>query len=144
MEPLHWVLKSRCYRKDVPRMSDCCKPHRHSVRALWDAGRTVWAAHWWGRVFSQVPTHPGMAYQQQYPPTMSAQPPYAPGMPVQHQPSQVVTVMSSQGPGKWSTDLCDCCTDMGTCESTHANDAAEQVRGSFAAPPCWWRFWLDR
>uniref|UniRef100_A0A3Q1G759 Plac8 onzin related protein 1 n=1 Tax=Acanthochromis polyacanthus TaxID=80966 RepID=A0A3Q1G759_9TELE len=32
------------------------------------------------------------------------------------QPGQVVMVTtSSQGPSTWTSDLCDCCTDMGTC-----------------------------
>uniref|UniRef100_A0A3Q1EM89 Uncharacterized protein n=1 Tax=Acanthochromis polyacanthus TaxID=80966 RepID=A0A3Q1EM89_9TELE len=35
------------------------------------------------------------------------------------QPAQVVMVTTtSQGPSAWSTDMCDCCTDMGTCKST--------------------------
>ncbi|XP_006801820.1 placenta-specific gene 8 protein-like [Neolamprologus brichardi] len=32
------------------------------------------------------------------------------------QPIQVVTVTGgNQNPGNWSTGLCDCCTDVGTC-----------------------------
>ncbi|XP_039996218.1 plac8 onzin related protein 1 [Xiphias gladius] len=35
-------------------------------------------------------------------------------MAVYQQPSQVV-MQSSRSPGTWSTGLCDCCSDMGTC-----------------------------
>uniref|UniRef100_A0A3Q1GZD7 Uncharacterized protein n=1 Tax=Anabas testudineus TaxID=64144 RepID=A0A3Q1GZD7_ANATE len=45
-------------------------------------------------------------------------------MPVQQQPVQVVTVISNQGPGTWSTGLCDCCSDVGTCKSTNPSDVA--------------------
>ncbi|XP_041840551.1 placenta-specific gene 8 protein-like [Melanotaenia boesemani] len=43
---------------------------------------------------------------------MSAQ--YAPGVPV-HQSVQMVSVTTGQSSGTWSTGLCDCCSDMGTC-----------------------------
>lgn len=41
-------------------------------------------------------------------------------MAIQQQPGvQVITVTTSQvGPGVWSTGMCDCCSDMGTCELT--------------------------
>ncbi|XP_041840552.1 placenta-specific gene 8 protein-like [Melanotaenia boesemani] len=35
-------------------------------------------------------------------------------MPV-HQSVQMVSVTTGQSPGRWSTGLCDCCSDMGTC-----------------------------
>ncbi|CAG5929197.1 unnamed protein product [Menidia menidia] len=38
------------------------------------------------------------------------------GMVMQQQPTQIMTVTSTnQSPGTWSTGLCDCCSDMGTC-----------------------------
>ncbi|XP_070849652.1 plac8 onzin related protein 1 [Chaetodon trifascialis] len=37
-------------------------------------------------------------------------------MAVHQQPSHVVTtVTTNQSPGTWSSGLCDCCNDMGTC-----------------------------
>ncbi|XP_076580413.1 plac8 onzin related protein 1 [Chaetodon auriga] len=37
-------------------------------------------------------------------------------MAVHQQPSHVVTMTTtSQSPGTWSSGLCDCCNDMGTC-----------------------------
>lgn len=139
MDPLRWVSSSCCYSKDVPRMSDSCEARgtlRHGRVGRQPERRTNEAVL---GVFPQSSTHPGMAYQQQYPPVMSAQPAYVPGMPIQHQPTQVVTVTSSQGPGKWSTDLCDCCTDMGTCESARAH---VKLPSRFRAL-LWWRRPVD-
>ncbi|XP_026168795.1 plac8 onzin related protein 1 [Mastacembelus armatus] len=36
-------------------------------------------------------------------------------MAIQQQPAQFVSVTSTHAPGTWSTGLCDCCSDMGTC-----------------------------
>ncbi|CAL9694703.1 unnamed protein product [Knipowitschia caucasica] len=36
-------------------------------------------------------------------------------MAINQQPGHVVTMTSTTGPGNWSTGLCDCCHDMGTC-----------------------------
>ncbi|KAF7644842.1 hypothetical protein LDENG_00214600 [Lucifuga dentata] len=37
-------------------------------------------------------------------------------MAVQHQPGQFVSMTTTtHSHGGWSTDLCDCCSDMGTC-----------------------------
>uniref|UniRef100_H3CXS1 Plac8 onzin related protein 1 n=1 Tax=Tetraodon nigroviridis TaxID=99883 RepID=H3CXS1_TETNG len=62
--------------------------------------------------YQQYPAQPAYApgMQPGYAPGM--QPGYAPGMPVQQQPTQVVTVTTSQGPGRWSTDMCDCCCGL--------------------------------
>uniref|UniRef100_A0A3P8SET9 Plac8 onzin related protein 1 n=1 Tax=Amphiprion percula TaxID=161767 RepID=A0A3P8SET9_AMPPE len=48
-------------------------------------------------------------------PTVSICVLYPPDMAFIQQPAQVVMVSTSQGHSAWSTGLCDCCNDMGTC-----------------------------
>ncbi|XP_072315131.1 plac8 onzin related protein 1 [Eucyclogobius newberryi] len=36
-------------------------------------------------------------------------------MAINQQPGHVVIMNSSTAPGTWSTDVCDCCSDMATC-----------------------------
>ncbi|XP_068164474.1 plac8 onzin related protein 1 [Antennarius striatus] len=55
-----------------------------------------------------------MTFQPQYAPVITAS--QWSGPPMQQQPTQVVSVVTTtQSPHTWTTGVCDCCTDMETC-----------------------------
>ncbi|XP_019951047.2 plac8 onzin related protein 1 [Paralichthys olivaceus] len=75
--------------------------------------------------YSQVPTiyqQPGTAYNQpapayNQPPPAYGQPPaiYNQPMPISSPQVVTVTTTNAQSHSTWSSGLCDCCADMGTC-----------------------------